>query len=1446
MSQIPIKAELQLQSPYLYCQAAGSTEADDSKGGVHVRWDLMKELGYNHIPKGNLAGSSVGFNKSEDFVSLYRANFPGRADIEIIFDQTDREYVTYLPGSAGIIYRDPNSRLNIIVRFSDRGGFQRIIDRGLDPSDPIQDFLNSYRGIIEVEVEGRLMMKYSFNMQSHAGTGEAVFETVSAKDRLDPQALHVIKRERKDANQLRTDGIDTTGENIKYFRIEQFGMPAPQVMTIHTYEHIFNTLQDGDAWEFLGDFSLSLDDNQVFTWFQGEPYGGGTPSLRWPKYNDGVHVEPVNYLDRWSHGSDNLRDTIAQYIQLSDTDPRAMINLPSEDPGDTNAMTVSMLDMLKLVGLDYHGARMMGLGYLDGAAFHNDLPMIYAAAYRTEPPLPRIGGGAVHVFMTLPTSINDWRLPVAPNLGEVTYGLYVSTDENSAPELISDPNGYSFLDNVRFINLNKENVNAPQPLKPTVGKGSFDATQITQPVSFGIEYGTPDDFWRAPELLHDEFYRGTDGQWETITTPETENNPIYTHRETNQGIHIYALYSVNWFSRVSGLSNIAQTDNTVFVKRNTLMPPLNFSVQYIQEEDPLIFTTQAEQAALTAANVANPNGDNYKTRASFDWNNLHNNAYQAANKIEFFFRDTPIKKIEGLITGVTSISDTECQVQTGPFTMYSVTPPMVISPAITMAEQSLFAGSVLNTPEGQFQVISVQASTPGPVFTVKKLVATQTVQATPDDPVITIPVYTEPKTNAIFYVFENVSLTNQWAKLNRTVNIYNFSNTTEIIEEEDGSTHVEFIGGINGAATIQEIPDPVNPLVMTGGYTVTFNAGVNLPAHPEPSVSWVKGSARFFLNNAPGRKKVLPVVAIQQSAPIRLVVFDPDYLASPNDRIRTGSNVLVNFHPGYRVYLSPEPGIFDKTKTMPAATANNKKTYLAARSADTTIPLYSTLTQPAILVARNMQKPLAPEAAVGPLFATRPDFYGKSTYTLDIALNITNRTPFGVVVYRSSDMSILQTLYKPETLQQVIADLAAIEGNDPLRFNRWRSLVEVETDPGNNNAFRLFGTYRFPNPDNNSTIIFPTSAGTSIRPFPLQAGETIQSKKAMIKKAIEDIFTPLTETPVVFEYLKVGYQTSSEQPRTRSIIGRILSPSDPAFNPFPMAVKFPSPTPNTVRFTDYTLSGNSRNIYFYFAREIGIDTRVSERTPVSGPVVLVDAAPAEKPKIRKIVTQEQDPGLNRPAAVVFDLAEYITSERIRQYQVFRTTDFSSAATVRTMQLASTVDVGDLVQDVFTDLPFPPFGQSLFYRVVALREIVNEQGQTEMIPSQPSEMVLANIIDVVNPQSPVITAQIGSQQTNGTGQLIALLNVTLRWPQTVYNGTYYLYKMNSRGNWEKLWSKKTNAALIEFPENGDFVTWPQTANLPKVDEEGNTVYHRFKVSVENASGLFNQEDKELVI
>ena len=71
-----------LQSPYLYLQAAGSDRSDGSASGIHLRWDLLRSLGSNHLPKGNLTGglgprypASYGFNKTDDFVRLLRVPY---------------------------------------------------------------------------------------------------------------------------------------------------------------------------------------------------------------------------------------------------------------------------------------------------------------------------------------------------------------------------------------------------------------------------------------------------------------------------------------------------------------------------------------------------------------------------------------------------------------------------------------------------------------------------------------------------------------------------------------------------------------------------------------------------------------------------------------------------------------------------------------------------------------------------------------------------------------------------------------------------------------------------------------------------------------------------------------------------------------------------------------------------------------------------------------------------------------------------------------------------------------------------------------------------------------------------------------------------------------------------------------------------------------------------
>ena len=48
MSAINYNNTLQLQSPYLYCQAAGSDGLDgldNTKTGIHLRWDFNEGIG---------------------------------------------------------------------------------------------------------------------------------------------------------------------------------------------------------------------------------------------------------------------------------------------------------------------------------------------------------------------------------------------------------------------------------------------------------------------------------------------------------------------------------------------------------------------------------------------------------------------------------------------------------------------------------------------------------------------------------------------------------------------------------------------------------------------------------------------------------------------------------------------------------------------------------------------------------------------------------------------------------------------------------------------------------------------------------------------------------------------------------------------------------------------------------------------------------------------------------------------------------------------------------------------------------------------------------------------------------------------------------------------------------------------------------------------------------
>jgi len=1504
-SAINITNEFKLQSPFLYCQAAGSDGSDGSKQGIHLRWDLLKELGDNHIPKGNLTNVDNGaFNKEDDFVHIYRTPFLKKYAVVINFEEIEemsdnpddfagQHQIELLPVWEGIAYkRYPGDADTVLFKFKDRTQFIGLVSSYTNELRVnFINLLKQYTGVMEIEVSGKLLFAYDFGARVNytpvsSSNGIFKYEAACLKDTADINSLHLMSRKYFFERELRQGypknmqckNFISNAENIRFIRTQHSRGYLPLKLVLYPYQNYFDGTNRNSMWEYIGEFGLTLTDAEVHKRIEGGEvsYAGGVPqfTINWLKHIDASLV-PQNYLDRWmpsaAQNQPGIKALLQQFINLSNTDPRAEANNPSEDSGDYTSFSTSLLDLLKLAATDYHAARIFGLGTIDGTLPPELLQSsyIYAAVYSTETSLPGITGAADHVYMTLPTSINDYMLPLPPVLNPVTYGLravagsYVENENetgNAGREPMSDDEGYSFYEDIRFVNLNKINQGLPQPLLVQIpDNAAFDITGITQPLTFGIKYKLASDAgWRKPELLHDDYYTDTESNFENISTPDQQDTPVYIHFETEQGIHDYALYSINWFSRASNLSNIQHTDNTVFKKRNRLLPPSNVSAQYIQEEDPMIFTTQAEQNYITA----NQEEDN-RIRVTFDWDEIQINAYQYADKVEFFFRETPLTKIEGVIKSVTSLSNDECLIVSGQLQIFSVSDPVTIDPAVTPGTEHLFIGSTLTTSEGHFELLEiiqpVTGSPNGPSFRVRKIISRELHEAEQGVPGVLISSGVMPNVNDTFFILENVSDSGGgWLKLNQSLELYNFPTSPGIdepemvFESDSGESRLEYTGGIKANATITKImvddedtPGNTADDVFQGGYRVTFGNTVILPElSADASISWYKGTARFKIAGSQ-RKKTLPVLQVESFSPLQFVVFDRDYLNTEDtDEIETGVDIQVNYHPGYKIYLSAEPG-FNNQVLLPQGSSNTKKTYLVLRSADTTETLYSSFTLPLVIVARNIQKPVEPEAVVGSLFTTRPDTFGKSTLTVDVKLQTTGRIPYGVVVYRANEMDVLATLYKKETIDAILTGLAAIE-SETEKNEIWIDLIEAKLDLENLDSFKIHSpsNFFFPKPDNDKTPYY-LDANTVSYPFPLTDGITLTDAHTAIKHLIEYSFTPLTEVPIVFEYVKPGFETSPKKPSIRNIVGKLLSPADPSFDPFPMAVKFPAITPHTIRITDYEIQGTARNIYFYFAREVSVNSKYSKRSPILGPVRLVDASPAEVPVIRKIVTQEASV-INKPA-VVFEMANYIESESIERYQIYRSTDYTKTASTKTMKLASLCEAATVIKDEFTDLPFPLFGEAIYYRIVAMRKITNERNQTEYIPSKPSTVIVAGLIDVENPAPAKLNYRCWREEMEGpNGELSALINVSFWWKPTTYNGKYYLYRMNAKGNWDLIWSKKTNISLINVPERNNFHDYPDLGNLKKLDNSGNVIYHRFKLVVENASGLVNLKESELVL
>lgn len=1484
---IDVEGAVNYQSPYVYLQAAGSDGSDDSVPGIDLRWNFLRELGSQHIAKGNLAApggtyaTSIAFNRPNDFVKLYRS--PWQEQYQVNVDPNNVNSVVDTGPNriwrfTGLTSHDPTLAVDVELRFMDIAQYDLLkATWGVN----YIDILRNYTGVVELGTVGKLAFHYRFDFDdvdpsNPASNGSLRYEVISLPDALDVSTRQIYCREVADG--IRPgDSRAIRCENIEYLRFDYRDGIFPRRIQIITYDnYISGTESIGPGWAQLGGYSLSIDNAVVSDRLHKSP--GLIVDNTWRKFNEPAggefRVKTDNYLDRWSM-PEGLREAVVSYLTLSVTDPLAVDRIPNSDPLPNNSeMDMSYLDMLQMVGLDYHVARMLGFGHIDTTAYGPAATeYVYLMGYVTEASLD--GAPATiqtHLYMTPPLNFTDYKLPPAPALEPVEYGLYLDNNTGN-PTLLTDPQGYSPYAPVRFINLKREKFRHELPMEPFFyTPEQFCMCRETIPVGFGVEYGDGgigSGGWVRPELSNDDDYQDHGGLNEVVPILDTGENPAFIHQETQNGVHHYALYSINWFSRVSQVGNEVETDFTQFPPHNTLLPPFNFQVQLIQPESPRIFTTQDEQDDLTA--LAGP--DKTMVRVTFDWDDNHNRAYQYADQVEVLWRNEPPSIVRGAIqTGPGSVVEDPINhtvtVKTTSFTITSTSPVQVVQPDIPVAAPYVGGRFVVNGDA--YLIEQVLVAGVNPTLVLKQIRSTYSQDLDLDGVFETSETWAGPAEGDRFIITENMDQTSSWdINLAKKINLANFGPVhTETVTHEDGLVETVYIGGMVDNVTIKHVydPDPLAPAnTPTGVYELTF-ATQNLPGTGDPDVDFYGGKLRCF-NWANNEIKTLKVWSIDTAGPtLKLVVYDADFVADPiipaTPIQQTGR--WANFHPSYRAYFYAETP-FDTANVMAAAGEGTRETFMAARSKDTGNGLESYMTPAAVLLAREIITPVPPGIPTGPLFATRPNFYGKATYTFDVEVD----NPFSLIFYRASERRILDALYQPLTVQTILAEMAAMSPADAA-FNqdRWSDLANGVVDASFQFKEYVPGGFRFKVPDNNNYEIPDPTLPAVVKPFTFGhlPGSTVQiagvpytyTMHEAVKDAINGAFLPLTEIPAVYAQLAQNtMQTSGKAPLWRTPNGDRMLPGTAGYDPWPMAIRYEKTPGNVVvvndsgsygnpsntryvRFTDYTLDGSSTNIYFYFAVELSNTLAVSDRSPVMGPISLVNSYPAEAPGVKKITTRLENPEMGISAAVIFEMNEFVPSERIKQLEIYRSTGLYDELTPRTMDLVKVINVGDPVIDDFSDLSFPPFGDPTFYRIIARREILNEQAVVEMVPSKPTEPMLVGLVDIINPEPPALSF---TSDPPTVTTPVTLHNCVLSWPTTCHNGTYHLYKQSSAGTWTKIHSVTSNAATITVPLA---TTDLASGSLAKQDADLVTIYHRFRVQVVNSSGLLNRRYDELTV
>jgi hypothetical protein len=1476
-------------SPGLYLQTTGSDGTGGIAAGIHLRWSLAGELGENHFPRGsysNSQSSPSGYNRPDDYVYIDRTLYTSIARVRLDFETAKPVINHFLRQWTYVLNHTINGMLvsdRVRLTFSDTAQYNRIAALNI-PLTNTYDFLNQYNGLLRIEVihKKAFAVGIGFNKNDTSKSAHLKLNALCVTDMVNTESTQInIRRTIVLDSEAAVDEL-IYGENIYEIDLMKDANGLLKSFSYETYDDFVNSKNASD-WTNVGSgFALSLDDQTVLDRLESAVY---PIDNLWPQYTGGSKVRIANYHDKWLNGHDgepSVKEAVARYLALSETDSQAMDSIPSDD-GDERIpdLQLSYLDILHILSLDYHIARMLGLGFIDTVGLNDSARYIYRVRY-TSRKGPDAAATQELQYLSMPTGKSDLRIPQQPGMRPLTYTMPAADQLGNS---MVNEQGYAKFDDSRVVNIGRELF----PDERDDYDFFADLTSIDnanpftnpRPALYGIEYRPDNESnYIKPEITNEKAMGYPYYAWnanypgnqviETVPVPDNSSS-LYIHFERQTGVHHYAIYGIDLLGRGSEVSLAQSTDATSFPSRNKLVPPADFSVQYIQPEDTLLFTTPTEQRWLDGRTDQFEDKDVCFTRLNFNWLDVVNVSYlqdtsnlQEAiaakpDKVKAFFRTGAPLEVIGRIINIVPVKDNESQVR-----LYTAFNELVdgsrVEPFIAANDAEKFIGSLLSTAAGQFQVVSITGTGVSPVITIEMASTLDTVEDDQQPGLYAANrLYTRPAINSRFSMVENLTGKANWSAINETISLVNPGNpNTPVIEtyaDGEGNLTTLMVGGIHGQAVIEPVTSADQEEgvpILPGYYKISYSAGSTLAPHPQvnlpfdpgapgantpdtlqpPHVSWYNGLVRVpMAGNSSGEKKLLQVIHIEQADPLVLYAYDASYTDPARSVVMSASNndpvQGVNFHPGYRAYLFPEPGteddIFNASSLAPAPGEDSRKVMFALQATNSR-PGYNFESAVSVPTLMLVQKIAEPEQLNAPLLLTtkvRPDMTGKAALTLDVRVepddsNVNvRRNPFGFMFYRTNEEEALYALYEPGTVELIKAAIAAI-ADDQDYNQRYSELVNVVLD--NEGHFREHSGYRFPDPD--KTLL--TSANDS-------PGE----KYGKYLAAVRGTLLPLTEQPPINAFLKTGYQTENKEPTIRDINGKLLTSSSPGFDPFPMARVYPDKTSPEyyVRFTDYSLEASSRKLHFYAAAEITNQLVPGRLSYLAGPVIVLNTAPFEAPVLRTFAISTLPTVEGGLLSVVFSLSPSAASDEVSKVRIFRTTDIEKSAYPSLMDSFTDVQLttdkfnGPAVVDTFTDLPAVPLGETIYYRLAAVRTIINEKEHTEDIISEASPVIVVRVLDIVNPQAPEITYIQNSNQLN--------------WPANTTRGTYYLYQQNKQGNWARIFTGQPGAGQTT-------VTYQLPAALQLTDENGQRIYYRYKVRVQNSAGLFNLAEQELTV